>query len=299
MPFVHVWPPTLILSHSGRIAVGRRGRPGSWTRGDPGRWWTVDRSSAYGESRFYQTYTSDHAGPSDRRACALAYRRDIRPYLRRSSGRPCRVLDIGCGQGDLVELMLADGIDAYGIDISAEQVAVAHSKGVDRVRLGDFHGPLRAEAESWDAIVATDLLEHLSRDDLLRTFDEVLAALRPGGVFLARVPNAVSPTGGHVMYGDITHRTWFTCRSVAQLASAAGFGSVAVSACPPAVHGFASLLRSAVWWPISAAWKVALAAETGQLRGHVVTQNLVFVARRERRHAVEQTQRRPVSAARG
>ncbi|MFD2766144.1 class I SAM-dependent methyltransferase [Micromonospora eburnea] len=230
--------------------------------------------------RVYETYTSDHAGLSDRRACSFAYRRDIRPHLRPATERPCRVLDIGCGQGDLVGLMQADGIEAYGVDISPEQVEVARSRGLDRVCLGDFHSRLRAEPGTWDAVVATDILEHLSKDDVVRTFDEVRAALRPGGRFLARVPNAVSPTGGHIMYGDITHRTWFTRRSVAQLAAVAGFESVRISACPPPVHGFASLVRSVVWSSISATWKVALAAETGQLRGHIVTQNLVFVARR-------------------
>jgi hypothetical protein len=34
-----------------------------------------------------------------------------------------------------------------------------------------------------------------------------------------------------------------------------------------------------VWKPVSGLLKIALAAETGQLRGHVVTQNLTFVAR--------------------
>jgi hypothetical protein len=34
------------------------------------------------------------------------------------------------------------------------------------------------------------------------------------------------------------------------------------------------------WKPVSGLFKVALAVETGQLRGHVVTQNLTFAARR-------------------
>ena len=41
------------------------------------------------------------------------------------------------------------------------------------------------------------------------------------------------------------------------------------------------MLRSLVWLPVSGLLKLALAAETGQLRGHIVTHNLVFAARRE------------------
>jgi hypothetical protein len=97
-------------------------------------------------------------------------------------------------------------------------------------------------------------------------------------VLVARVPNAVCPTGGHVRYGDFTHETWYTARSVRQLAGAAGFASVTVRACPPAVHGLVSAARAAAWEMPSGLFKLALAAESGTLRGHIVTQNLMFAA---------------------
>ena len=75
-------------------------------------------------------------------------------------------------------------------------------------------------------MTATDLLEHLTKPEVLATFDAVAAALRPGGRFVARVPNAVSPFGGHTRYGDFTHETWYTARSVRQLAAAAGLAPV-------------------------------------------------------------------------
>jgi 2-polyprenyl-3-methyl-5-hydroxy-6-metoxy-1,4-benzoquinol methylase len=224
--------------------------------------------------RLYESYASTHAGCGNGTATRLAYQRDIRPHLAPGG----RVLDIGCGQGELVRCLAADGFDAWGVDVSPEQVGIAHAAGLDRIALGDFHACLRA-AGGWDAVVATDVLEHLRRDEIVATFDEVRQALRPGGVFVARVPNAVSPLGGHTMFGDITHETWFTRRSVAQLAGVAGFGSVEVFACPPPVHGAASAVRALVWKPISGLVKLALAAETGALRGHVITQNLAFVAR--------------------
>jgi hypothetical protein len=54
---------------------------------------------------------------------------------------------------------------------------------------------------------------------------------------------------------------------------------VAVLACPPVPHGAVSAARSVLWMLVSAGCKAALAAETGMLRGHIVTQNLTFVAR--------------------
>ena len=41
------------------------------------------------------------------------------------------MVDIGCGQGALVRLLIADGYDAVGIDISPEQVSVAHAAGLE------------------------------------------------------------------------------------------------------------------------------------------------------------------------
>jgi hypothetical protein len=97
---------------------------------------------------------------------------------------------------------------------------------------------------------------------------------------VGRVPNAVSPLGGHIRDGDFTHQTSFTARSIRQLAAAAGFDSVLACSAPPVAHGLASAARVMVWQVVSACYRIALAAETGMLRGHIVTQNLTFAARK-------------------
>lgn len=228
--------------------------------------------------RLYTAYASQHAGSGDGAASALIYRRDIRPLLPAPAAG--LIMDIGCGQGELVRLLLDDGYSAEGIDVSPEQVAIAHASGIDQVRQGDYLDVLGSRREELAAVTATDVLEHLTKDEVLETFDQVAAALAPHGVFVARVPNAVSPFGGHIRYGDFTHETWFTQRSVRQLARAAGLAPVSVLACPPVAHGVVSAARTMVWKSASALCKVALAAETGVLRGHIVTQNLTFAARK-------------------
>jgi 2-polyprenyl-3-methyl-5-hydroxy-6-metoxy-1,4-benzoquinol methylase len=236
-------------------------------------------SRVFLRERLYSAYASQHADTGGGEAAVLNYRRDIRPALPTPSVGS--ILDIGCGQGDLVRVMCADGYDAEGIDISPEQVAIAHAAGVDQVREGDYRCALAERAGLLAAVVATDLLEHLAKDEVLDTFDRILEALAPGGVFVARVPNAASPFGGSIRYGDFTHETWYTERSVRQLSAAAGFASIGASPCAPIAHGLMSTLRVAVWKAASGFCKLALAAETGRLRGHIVTQNLTFVARKE------------------
>ncbi|MBC7632930.1 MAG: class I SAM-dependent methyltransferase [Flavobacterium sp.] len=226
----------------------------------------------------YESYATTHAGLSSVTTASLVYRRDIRPHLPSIPG--ARILDVGCGQGALVKLLVADGYDASGVDVSAEQVALAHQAGIRTVVLGDFTDVLSAESETLHAVVATDLLEHLTKDEVLHLFDAIHHALKPGGCFVARTPNANSPFSGNIQYGDFTHETVFTPRSIAQIASATGYSQVDVRPCTPVVHGVQSRVRALAWKAFSGAIKLAIAAETGQRHGLVVTQNMTFVVRR-------------------
>jgi 2-polyprenyl-3-methyl-5-hydroxy-6-metoxy-1,4-benzoquinol methylase len=227
--------------------------------------------------RLYESYASTHAGsPSDRNA-GPALERYVCPRI--PADRSATILDIGCGQGDLLALLHRRGYqNATGIDISGEQLDLARAQGVTAAQ-ADLFEYLPKHPRTFDAVVALDVFEHLPKERLLEALDAVARALRPGGRLIGRVPNGESPFFGRYRYGDFTHTTAFTRRSLAQVLRAACFTQIDVAELPPVVHGARSAARAAVWKAVSAALKGALAAETGVFRGHLVTQNVVFVAR--------------------
>jgi 2-polyprenyl-3-methyl-5-hydroxy-6-metoxy-1,4-benzoquinol methylase len=224
--------------------------------------------------RLYAAYATTHAGVSTAESQVHGFRRDVLPHL--PEDRQVRILDIGCGQGTYVRQLLALGFEhTHGIDVSPEQVKIARASGLNQVSKGDYRESLGVA--ELDVVIATDLFEHLTRSEALDATERIRQALRPAGILILRVPNAASPFSGALRYGDLTHETSFTARSLRQLGAAAGFAVVQVYSCTPPVHGFKSAVRATVWWAASTLIKSVLIAETGQLGDHFVTQNIVAV----------------------
>lgn len=105
---------------------------------------------------------------------AREYRNHIRPLLALCRGSS-RILDIGCGSGDvlrgLVRMARNDGfeIEALGIDPDPRALEVARAaKAVKGVRYRDASsGSLVDEGETFEIVISNHLLHHLD-DDALR-----------------------------------------------------------------------------------------------------------------------------------
>lgn len=97
-----------------------------------------------------------------------------------------RLLDIGCGAGNLLLAAQKAGWDAQGLDVAPNAVRHVRELGFEA-----FHGELRdaqLPSEHFDVITAAELLEHLP--DPRAELQEIMRLLRPGGIFWTTTPHA-------------------------------------------------------------------------------------------------------------
>lgn len=233
---------------------------------------------------FYAKYATTHNVPrkgvlTHDRLVALrrAWNTHYRALL--PSDRGARILDAGCGDGALLWWLQELGFPAVGVDVSAEQAQIARSLGVRDVTVSPLEGYLEAHRGQYDVIVMRNVLEHFGKDELLRMLEAVRNALAPRGILLAQVPNAQSPFGGRIRYGDFTHELAFTERSLAQLLSVCGFTSIRCHSVPPVHASLAGPLKHVWWLVVQFLYRSLLAAEVGEWPG-VVTLDVIVSAER-------------------
>jgi O-antigen chain-terminating methyltransferase len=140
-------------------------------------------------------------GPTDE------VRRRLSVYLEPfEAARHGRVLDIGSGRGEWLELLNEAGFDAYGIECNRVFVENGQARG---------HNVLEAEAlshlsklpdHSLAAVSAFHVIEHMPFATLVDVLDEILRVLEPGGLLTVETPNVANlAVGAASFHLDPTH----------------------------------------------------------------------------------------------
>ena len=98
----------------------------------------------------------------------------------------CRILEIGCSGGPLIQQLHGDGYrHVTGIDISAEGIEQCRRRGLADTHVMDAQEMSFADG-SFDVVTASDVLEHLA--DAPRAIREWRRLLKPGGTLIVFVP---------------------------------------------------------------------------------------------------------------
>jgi len=235
--------------------------------------------------RLYQAYLSTHLETyrpmtadgleRDRRLFRALYRRFL------PVSRDAEILEVGCGTGSFLAFLKSEGYRRIrGLDLGEEQIAAARRLGIEEVQAAEAMSYLDGHPLRFDLIVALDVIEHFTKDEVLEFLDRVHGALRPGGSVLLRTPNADNPFHSWIRYADFTHEVTFTPRSIGQVLRACGFTGIEVYPLEPYAHGLVSAGRRILWLGVTQLIRFYLLVEQGTAGSGVFTANLCAIARK-------------------
>ena len=106
--------------------------------------------------------------------------------------RSNKILDIGFGDGQLLQLLSRYHFDLYGTDISEKNVKKTKNEFIAKkidveLKVSKMTDMPFADNE-FDVVVATEVLEHAGEVELKKGLQEIRRVLKDGGVFLGTVP---------------------------------------------------------------------------------------------------------------
>lgn len=165
----------------------------------------------------YLDFEATFRGPEER------VREIQRAYLPLLAGQ-APVLDVGCGRGELLDLLAEAKIVASGVDLDAGMVEHARAKG-HQVALADGTEHLRSlEDGSLGAVVAIEVVEHMPYEALIEFLQLAHSRLRSDGVLLLETVNPHAVDAMKAFWVDPTHQRPLFPEVVLELCRLAGFG---------------------------------------------------------------------------
>ncbi len=192
------------------------------------------------------------------------------------------ILDIACGSGKLLHFFKQGGYaNLTGVDISQEQVQIARQvlTNVIEANVLDF---LETHSEAFDLITGIDIIEHFTKAEVLRFLDGCYSSLKPDGRLILQTPNAESPWGTGIRYGDLTHEVCFNPNALTRLLCLCGFGRIGARETGPVPWGYSikSSIRYYMWQIIRCVLKLYNLTETGGTGSGIYTRVFLITAKK-------------------
>jgi len=140
----------------------------------------------------------------------------------------------------------------------------------------------RSAPASYQMIVLFDVIEHLTKREILDVFELVTSRLSPGGRVIVHCPNGDSPFVSTVRYGDFTHETVLTPSSARNLCNLFGLKDFDAKEHLAASKSFRGFCRRLGWSVVRQLIRAVSAIETGSAGSGVFTRNFAFKAQKDR-----------------
>jgi 2-polyprenyl-3-methyl-5-hydroxy-6-metoxy-1,4-benzoquinol methylase len=142
------------------------------------------------------------------------------PYFENSS----RVIDIGCGRGEFLEILRDHGIEGIGIDIDLDMIAFCRSHQLNVEQIDAIEYLEKLEDNSLEGIFIDQVVEHLEPDYLVRLLALSHKKLKSGYYLVVETVNPLTFVSYVNFLIDLTHKRLVHPETLQFLMSVAGFG---------------------------------------------------------------------------
>jgi O-antigen chain-terminating methyltransferase len=157
------------------------------------------------ETFYYRLEERYRGGRDEIKRSLLIYRNDFRA-ARDRVGVSGPVVDIGCGRGELLDVLGEDGFQAIGVDSNVIQLDAARRQGALVVHADALDYLRGLEDESVLAVTGIHIVEHIPFPDLVCLMQQVVRVLKKGGIALFETPNPRNLiVGATTFHLDPTH----------------------------------------------------------------------------------------------
>ncbi|EPN46701.1 chromosome segregation ATPase [Pseudomonas syringae pv. actinidiae ICMP 18807] len=118
----------------------------------------------------------------------------------------CSALDLGCGRGEWLEILIQNGFQAQGIDLDAGMLEACKALGLPVENIDALEKLKSLPDESLAVVSGFHIAEHIPFDDLKVLVAEARRVLKPAGLLILETPNSENlVVGTQTFYLDPTH----------------------------------------------------------------------------------------------
>ncbi len=177
----------------------------------------------------------DYAGFEDRFRGSSEELRDAQRRYVDLFGLPAEagsILDIGCGRGEMLEILQEAGHTVVGVDMDADMVKVCRSKNLPVVQDDAIHYLRGVEPRSLKGIFCSQVVEHLMTFELEAVLQLGYESLRSSGVFVIETinPRSLYALGNH-FFADTSHVRPVHPETLRYMCEQVGYSSTVLQEC--------------------------------------------------------------------